>query len=692
MKAKRKRLVLLLTASILSVGISASAAANRGTGFTDVPADAWYADAVEYVQANNLMHGTSATTFEPESTMTRAMLAQTLYQAAGSPTVSGIDSFTDSQAGAWYADAVLWASHEGVISGYGNGQFGTSDPVSREQIATILWRYAGSPDAEAGQDLADESSISAYAGQAVDWARANGIVSGMDDNRFLPQNHATRAQVATILRNYLTMDATGGDAQADGVVRTTAGLVQGTEEDGIYRYLGVPYAQATERFVPAEDVTPWEGVRMADTYGPMSPQGSISGVGGSGDQSGTDNNCQNLNIWTPDVNDGQARPVMVWLHGGGFSTGSANEAGYDGENLSREGDVVVVSVNHRLNTFGFLDLSAYGDKYQYSANVGMLDIVDALGWIQDNIAAFGGDPDNVTVFGQSGGGAKVLALMSSPYAEGLFDKGIVQSGATETMGVVFNSQEASTALTENILDILGISPENIEDLQTVPVDELQAAATEALQKTGQDLQLPAALGGGYSMDWEPVVDGDFLPTDPVTEDSFAEAGRDIPLLIGSNLNEWSGFFAADPIEQTPELEAALQAAYPNKPGLTADQVDSTTIRLPLLKIMSHKADQGGAPVYAYIFTYGNSYHTAEIPYVFNNLDADATEEQQALANQMSMVWINFARNGVPSAEGLPEWEPYTRAGGATMILDTEPDLVYHHDQALMELLAPGYTY
>ena len=295
----------------------------------------------------------------------------------------------------------------------------------------------------------------------------------------------------------------------------------------------------------------------------------------------------------------------------------------------------------------------------------------------------------MTVFGQSGGGAKVLALMSSPYAEGLFDKGIVQSGATETTGV-FNSQEASTALTENILDILGITAGNIEDLQTVPVNELQAAATQALQQTGQELQLPAALGGGYSMDWEPVVDGDFLPTDPVTEDSFAEAGRDIPLLIGSNLNEWSGFFAADPIEETPELEAALRAAYPNKPGLTADQVDSTTIRLPLLKIMSHKADQGGAPVYAYVFTYGNSYHGAEIPYVFDNING--TAEQEALAEQISTAWINFARSGIPSADGLPEWEPYTRESGATMILDTESQLVYHHDQALMELLAPDYTY
>lgn len=296
----------------------------------------------------------------------------------------------------------------------------------------------------------------------------------------------------------------------------------------------------------------------------------------------------------------------------------------------------------------------------------------------------------MTVFGQSGGGAKVLALMSSPYAEGLFDKGIVQSGATEAMGVRFNTQEASTRLTEHILDILGITGDHIEDIQTVPAEELEAASAQALAQTGEELQIPASLGGGYSMDWEPVVDGDFLPTDPVTEDSFAEAGVQVPLLIGSNLNEWSGFFETDPIPETQELTETLRSAYPNKTDLTANQVDFTTIRLPLLKIMSHKADQNGAPVYAYVFTYGNSYHGAEIPYVFDH--AAGNEEEAALAAQISRAWINFARTGTPSAQGLPDWEPYTRESGATMLLDTESELVYHHDQKLMSLLAPDYVY
>ncbi len=478
------------------------------------------------------------------------------------------------------------------------------------------------------------------------------------------------------------------DNTAEGIVQTKAGLLQGTNQNNILRYLGVPYAQVTERFVPAEEVEAWEGVKVADSYGSISPQGSISGLNGQSDQTGTDNNCQNLNIWTPSINDNKKRPVMVWLHGGGFSTGSGNEAGYDGENLSRDGDVVVVAVNHRLNVFGHLDLSEYNEKYQYSANVGILDIVSALQWIQQNIEQFGGDPNNVTIFGQSGGGAKVLALMSSPQAKGLFHKGIVQSGATETMGVSFTSKEASKKLAENLLNILEISSENIEELQNVPVDKLQEASSQALKMTGEELKLPAALGGGYSMEWEPVVDGDFLPTNPVTESSFADAGKDIPLLIGSNLNEWSGILPSENIpEASEELSQAIALAYPNEEGLTAEQIDSTTIRLPLLKIMTHKADQNGAAVYSYVFTYGNSYHGAEIPYVFYN-----NAEEESLAKQISQAWVNFAKTGTPSAEGLPEWEAYTRDGGATMLLDTESEVVHHHDKELMKLFAPNYEY
>ena len=511
------------------------------------------------------------------------------------------------------------------------------------------------------------------------------------------------------------------------VANTQSGKVQGYISNGIYTYHGISYAQADERFVEAHEVEPWEGVRMAFDYGPISPQEATGNIPGGDNM---DNNCQNLNIWTPGIQDEGKRPVMVWLHGGGFSTGSSIEQTYyDGENLSKKGDVVVVSVNHRLNVLGHLNLSQYGDQYKNSANVGMTDIIDALQWIQDNIEEFGGDPDNVTVFGESGGGAKVLALMTSPYAKGLFHKGIVESGATETMGVILTPEDASERVTELTLEKLGITPDRIDELQNVSYEELTAASNEALAQAGEEFQIPAALGSGYSLSWEPVVDGDFLPTDPVTEDSFAEAGRDIPLLIGSNLNEWETVdLMSNQAEtqydnkttwteeetrqhleekygdQTDEIVDAFLKAYPHRTAADALYVDSRVIRLPILKIMSHKADQGGAPVYAYMFNWESpvlpgtimAFHTSEIPFVFNNIDKAVMqigggEEARRIEDAMSQAWINFARTGDPSTEEM-EWPAYTREEGATMMFDTVQEVVYHHDQELMALLAPDYEY
>ena len=203
---KFQRIGALALACAFSLNATAFAALDD-TGYTDVDADAWYADAVSYVTDNGLMGGTSSTAFSPEDAMTRAMLATVLYRAADTPAVTGTDDFTDTADGTWYADAVLWASRQGLVTGYGDGTFGTDDPVSREQIAAILWRYAGSPQAQDAQGFADEGDISAYAADAVDWARANGIVNGKENNTFDPQGNATRAEVSTILRNYLTMGA-----------------------------------------------------------------------------------------------------------------------------------------------------------------------------------------------------------------------------------------------------------------------------------------------------------------------------------------------------------------------------------------------------------------------------------------------------------------------------------------------------
>lgn len=482
-------------------------------------------------------------------------------------------------------------------------------------------------------------------------------------------------------------------------VDIAGGRISGGLDGGVYTYLGVPYAHAEEMFVRAQPVEPWSGVREYTEYGAMSPQSSFFG------SDGQDNNCQNLNLWTPALNDGGKRPVMVWLHGGGFSSGSANEAQTNGRNLAEKEDVVVVTVNHRLGAAGYLNLSAYGEKYADSANVGMWDVIYALQWIHDNIEAFGGDPDNVTVFGQSGGGAKVMTLMATPYAKGLFHKGIIQSGATETVGPVLTSQEVSLRITELVLADLGLDETNIKNIQSMPFSQIDAAGTRALQQVANEYQIESPFGGSYSYEWEPVVDGDFLPTNPVTEDGFAEAGRDIPILIGSNLNEWAmmtGGFGleanmseADVLsrlqstygESAKAVLDAFKAAYPNEAPVNALSVDAM-LRVPLLRTMAHKADQGGAPVYAYIFTYGapSCFHGVEIPYAFANGEAGPINDM------MSAIWANFARTGDPGIDDLPDWPAYTRAEGATMILNTDSYVANNHDLALLELLKPGFEY
>lgn len=516
------------------------------------------------------------------------------------------------------------------------------------------------------------------------------------------------------------------------VVQTTAGKVQGYVHQGIYTYHGIPYAEARERFKPAQAVTPWQGTKLAMDYGPISPQEPSAFPNTTWEEPARsftmDNNCQNLNIWTPGINDGKKRPVMVWLHGGGFQAGSSAESrAYDGANLSRRGDVVVVSLNHRLNVLGHLDLSAYGKEYQYSGNVGILDLVDGLKWVRDNIAAFGGDPKNVTIFGESGGGAKVLALMTAPQAKGLFQKGIVESGAVESMGPYFMDKKASARIADLTLQNLGLTKDQVDQLQTIPYETLTAASNKALKVVGAEYKVPQAMGTGYGMSWEPVIDGDFLPTNPVTKDSFAAAGKDIPLLIGTNRTEWTGFSQLlnmaesqnDNIHTWSDAEidkrlkaaygdkadAVVQAflkAYPNKTKGDALYID-TDIRLPILKIMEHKAAQGGAPVYAYLFTWDSplmngiymSFHTAEIPFVFHNLDkmefhVGDGQDARTLSDRMSDAWIHFARYGTPGTPDLPKWDPYTAQSGATMIFDTTIREGHHHDRELLQLLAPDY--
>lgn len=503
------------------------------------------------------------------------------------------------------------------------------------------------------------------------------------------------------------------------VVKTENGLVRGSVSNGIYSFKGIPYAQVEKRFTVGKPVQKWSGIFDATKYGSIAVQtGFCPGTAGTDNMS---ENPLNLNIWTPAA-DSKKRAVIVWLHGGGFMAGSAIEQPfYDGENLSKRGDVVVVSVNHRLNVLGHLNLASYSDEYKYSGNVGIYDLVQALQWIKSNIANFGGDKNNVTIFGESGGGAKVLALMESPYANGLFRRGIVESGATETMGVLWTPKAAAERVTELTLENLGLKKDEFEKLQSVPYSDLVQASDKALDQTGKEFKIPAALGEGYSLSWEPYVDGDFIPDDIAGKNGFPKNGEKYSLLIGSNLNEWETMqkmgdaswnsgskitMGADETksllfqkygEKADEVLAAFKTAYPEKQDFEAAYVDSRVIRIPMLKIMRAKARQK-SPVYSYIFALDSplSVHTAEIPFVFANADMALVKTTDSSAakkvqDEMSDAWIAFAKNGDPSTVNL-KWEAYTNAGGATMIFDENTRLARNHDKKLIQLIAPEYNW
>ena len=480
-------------------------------------------------------------------------------------------------------------------------------------------------------------------------------------------------------------------ADRDAVVSVEGGQISGGMDDGIYTFLGVPYAEAKERFKVAEAVTPWDGVLECVEYGAISPQTSF--FGGNDNQ---DNNCQNLNIWTSGIDDGAKRPVMVWFHGGGLTSGSANETQTNGRNLAEKEDVVVVTVNHRLGILGYLNLSDYGEEYAESGNIGVLDMVAALEWVHNNIEAFGGDPDNVTIFGQSGGGAKVLALMTTPRAEGLFHKAINESGATVVLGPTFATKEEMSRVTELTLQALDIT--DISQLQTIDFDTLNNAGSAAINQVAAEFDKPGALGTGNTFEWMPVVDGDIIPTHPLTENGFADAGADIPFLIGTNLNEWAFGVGIDESMSGEEVLSQLRETYGDNaqavldtfraayPGVTDVNALYTDIYLrpPIMEITRHKAMQGRAPVYSYVMTYGSpgATHGAEIPLVFANSTG-------AMNDTMSAIWAAFARTGNPTVDAIPEWEPYRVEGGATMILDETSHLEYHHDQELMSIMTGG---
>ncbi len=510
-------------------------------------------------------------------------------------------------------------------------------------------------------------------------------------------------------------DKTNQEMQ-NGVVKTLSGKVSGTLSEDIYTYKGIPYAQA-DRFMAPEPVLAWDGEKEFIDYGPACPQlkQSMSGISAE-ILPGESEDCQTLNVWTPGVNDQQKRPVIVWLHGGGYRTGSSFEQPcYDGENLSRKGDMVVVSVTHRLNVLGFLNLADYGDKYAASANVGLLDIVEALKWVNQNIENFGGDPNNVTIFGQSGGGGKVTNLMAMPEAVKYFHKAIVESGSLNTS----MAPRYSKMIADSVMAQLHITPENIDDIQNVPYADLLLAGEAVIPKIKQI----AAQEGFviYQFGWCPTVDGTIIPEQPF-DGHAPEISKDIPMIIGTAKNEFNSFYSQTEDnsmesvkkvltqtygDRTDEYIEDFAKAYPNyKPqDLLQQDLIFRTAAVDEGIWKAEQAEKGGAPVYMYMFNWESelnpmrAFHCLELPFVFNNIDMetslvmgmdikiDENEETKQLGENMSQAWINFARTGDPNVPGgLPEWNPYTPEEGATMMFDRECSIVYNHDKDLMNFM------
>lgn len=499
------------------------------------------------------------------------------------------------------------------------------------------------------------------------------------------------------------------------IVKTAYGDIRGFIHDGIYNYKGVQYGRA-DRFEAPRPPESWTGTKTAlsdvkvcpiDIPNLLSDEVEFAQAHHWGFET---EDCLRLNVWTPGINDGKKRPVMVWLHGGGYSGGSSVELPfYDGENLARTGDVVVVSVNHRINILGFLDLSAYGAKYAQSANVGMVDLVAALKWVNGSIAGFGGDPGNVMIFGQSGGGGKVTTLLSAPSAKGLIHKAAVQSGSLSTFG----DQKAAKEVAAEVLTELNIQPAQIDQIQKVPYRQLMAAGNAALRKIRERAQKAggAAAGGGMGLGWGPVVDGSFLPyqgNDPRAID----VSKDVPVLVGSNLTE----FAASTMRgaSAAEVDAALAKRYGAKkdayvaafkkayPTLTAPeymmQID-TTFRPGVVNQATTRATAKAAPVYVYLFAWEapvldgmfKSMHCLEIPFVFNSIDyaqyhTGAGPEAYALAAKVSKAWTQFAKTGNPNHPGLPTWSAFTPENGATMVIDNKSAVRQHHDDDLIKVI------
>lgn len=493
------------------------------------------------------------------------------------------------------------------------------------------------------------------------------------------------------------------------IVETRIGKVRGHAQGGVHAFLGIPYAAATTgaaRFRPPQPVAPWAGIREALAYGPRAPQNDsafglapeIGRLMTPAPPQPVGEDCLVLNLWTAGLRDGGRRPVLVWLHGGGFIAGSGADPWTHGARLAPRQDVVVVTLNHRLGALGYLHLEEVaGADFAGAGLAGMFDIVAALTWIRDNIAEFGGDPGNITLVGQSGGGAKVCTLMAMPRAQELFHKAVVQSGPALRMAD--GNDGTATALA--FLEELQLRPEQAARLRDLPLPQLLLAQERVVARASL-----ASFAERRRTGFNPVSGPADFPAGPF-DGSAPPLAADIPLLIGVTRHEMSIFYALEPwladlddIElgrrlvpyvgtHTDALVREYRRLYPAATAgdLFIQIVGDQGIVLPSLRIADLKAAQAGAPVFTYLFLREapalngqlRSCHIMDVPYVFDTL-ADApfagrSPEDTRLAETMSTAWVEFARSGVPRARNLPEWRRYSEEDRSTMLLDAESRLV-----------------
>ncbi|MCR5179906.1 MAG: carboxylesterase family protein [Bacteroidaceae bacterium] len=485
-------------------------------------------------------------------------------------------------------------------------------------------------------------------------------------------------------------------------VQTVYGPIEGYQDGTIFTFKGIPYAKA-ERFMAPQKPDTFTELRQCKLYGPQAPQDESLRWNGRNSQTdyGFGNQfviepmdeaaCLVLNVWTPSISDQKKRPVFVWIHGGGYAGGSGHDLPcYEGRALAEAGDIVVVNLNHRLNILGYIDLTGLGGKYAQSVNLGQQDIVKALEWVRDNIERFGGDPNEVTIGGQSGGGGKVSTLLAMPSAKGLFKRAIVQSGSTLRQADPEGTRKYGIALAEE----LGQPATEAADFSKYTYEELNAAVGRLAQK---------GTRGGFS----PVVDGTILPQHPF--DPASPVSKDVPMLIGTDFNEftfdisrnmtWAEAEASVKQRMGEERGArfveAFRKAYPKAEPKEMTYVD-TGFRAGAVKQAAAKSAQGGAPAYLYLFTWKpesnalGASHGMELPFMLHNVSLQremtgASPAAYAFEKKISSIWLAFIKTGNPNVEGVPTWQPYNEETGVTMILDNECYPVQHHDRELMQM-------